>query len=102
MNFTERVAIERQRIRAASVQSASERHEFWVDTCREITEMHRASPQVVGMYQKFGCRFVVPTRQQVEHVLQALDSAMPQWDKQHPELFYQTLELNFPELIRHA
>jgi hypothetical protein len=36
----------------------------------------------------------------VKAVLDALDGAMPLWDKEHPELFYQTLEINFPELVR--
>jgi hypothetical protein len=36
----------------------------------------------------------------VQHILDALDSAAPFWDKEHPELFYQTLQLNFPELVR--
>jgi hypothetical protein len=82
--------------------AAPDRLDFWGDTCREITEMHKASERVLRLYQKFGCRFTVPSRQQVQSVLEALDSALPQWEKQHPELFYTTLELNFPELVRHA
>ena len=64
--------------------------------------MRATSREVIEFYRQFGCRFCEPTREQVEEVLQALDSAMPQWDTLHPELFYQTLELNFPELVRHG
>ncbi len=81
---------------------APQRQEFWTDTCREMTKMLHSSGSVIDLYRKFGCRFCEPTREQVLEVLSALDSAMPQWDVLHPELFYQTLELNFPELVRHA
>ncbi len=76
------------------------RLEFWVDTCREITQMQAASSQTIALYQKHGCRFLEPTHSQVQQVLQALDGALPEWEKEHSELFYQTLELNFPELVR--
>ncbi len=81
---------------------APDRQEFWVDTCREITQMHAGCWQTIDLYRKFGCRFCEPTREQVVEVLSALDAAMPKWDTLHPELFYQTLELNFPELVRHS
>jgi hypothetical protein len=77
-----------------------EREDFWADTCREMTQMQHASPATVEMYRKFGCRFCVPGRQQLQYVLGALDAAVPGWEKEHPELFYQTLELNYPELVR--
>jgi hypothetical protein len=77
------------------------RLEFWVDTCREMTQMKVGSRQVTELYRQFGCRFCAPTQSQVEEVLRALDSALPLWEKVHPELFYQTLELNYPELVRH-
>jgi hypothetical protein len=38
----------------------------------------------------------------VQEILDALDSAMPAWEREHPALFYQTLELNFPHLLRRA
>ncbi len=81
---------------------APERPEFWTNTCRELTQMHATSEKAIELYRKYGCRFCEPTRAQVEEVLKALDSAMPQWDSTHPELFYQTLELNFPELVRRS
>ena len=79
-----------------------DREEFWADTCRDVTQMHHATQAAVELYRKFGCRFCVPGHQQVQGVLSALDSAVPLWEKEHPELFFQTLELNYPELIRRA
>ena len=79
-----------------------EREEFWADTCREVTEMQHQTPHALELYRKFGCRFCPPGRQQIQDVLGALDTAVPGWERQHPELFYQTLELNYPELVRRA
>ncbi len=78
----------------------SHRRQFWMDTCREAPERRSASRQLLDLYGKHGCRFRAPTHHQVQHILDALDSAMPHWDRDHPDLFYQTLELNFPELAR--
>ena len=63
---------------------------------------HARSAPVLGLYMKYGCRFVPPTHDQVQEVLDALDAASPVWDLDNTQLFYQTLELNFPELVRHA
>jgi hypothetical protein len=76
------------------------RQQFWADTCREITQMRLASKYIHVLHQKYGCRFDAPSHKQVAHILRALDSAMPLWDRDHPDLFYRTLELNFPELRR--
>jgi hypothetical protein len=81
-------------------RAITERREFWRDTCCEVTQMHHASPQVTELYRKFGCRYDPPTQHQVQEILEALDPAMPSWDRDHPELFFQTLELNHPELLR--
>ena len=81
--------------------AVEKRREFWLDTCREMTEMRSAAPQAFELYQKHGCRFVVPTREEVQTVLDALDNAVSSWEQSYPELFYQTLELNFPELVKH-
>ena len=78
------------------------RVEFWADTCREVTDMRVGTKEVIELYRTYGCRFCAPTHGQVQNVLEALDAAMPQWEKEHRELFYQTLELNYPELVRHA
>ncbi len=85
---------------ATSVAGAADREEFWADTCREVTHMHVGSAQVRELYREFGCRFETPTHEQVQSVLSALDSAMPGWDKTYPRLFYETMQLNFPELLR--
>jgi hypothetical protein len=64
--------------------------------------MHSASVRALELYSHHGCRFCTPTQSEVQEVLAALDGAMPDWEREHPELFYQTLELNFPELVRHG
>lgn len=76
------------------------RQDFWMDTCREMTRMQLAWAEVKSLYQVHGCRFVLPNREQTQEVLDALDAALPTWDKDHPEMFYQTLELNYPQLIQ--
>ncbi len=78
----------------------SKRQMFWIDTCRDPTRMQAACGQVLEFYRKYGCRFEAPSNRQVQEVLSALDSAMPSWDRDHPEVFYQTLELNFHPLVR--
>src|SRR5262245_64734068 len=86
----------------SSVQATPKipREQFWTDTCREVTQMQHSSQKIIDLYSKYGCRFCTPSSQQVHHILNALDSAISSWETQHPELFYQTLELNFPELVR--
>ncbi len=76
------------------------RQEFWLDTCREVTQMRQPSNQVLELYKQHGCRFFPPKRLEAQEILDALDSAMPSWDIEHPAPFYQTLELNFPQLVR--
>jgi hypothetical protein len=113
--FRLRVLVENEKRAAAAVDhgrcqaqehelvlAAAKRQEFWVDTCREAQAMRSASMAVVDLYRRYGCRFSAPTCEQVQVILDALDSAMPVWDREHPELFYQTLELNFRELLRRS
>jgi hypothetical protein len=80
--------------------ATAKRQEFWVDTCREAQAMRSASKAVLDLYRRYGCRFMAPTGEQVQCILDALDSAMPLWDRDHPELFYETLQINFRELLR--
>lgn len=87
-------------VRADASTTTCSRREFWLDTCRDVREMRISSMQVFELYQRLGCRFFAPTPDQVQVVLEALDAAMPLWDRDHPELFYQALELNFPQLVR--
>ncbi len=77
------------------------RQEFWADTCCDVTEMHLRTRPVIDLYHKYGCLLYLPSRRQVQEILDALDSAMPLWDRDHPELFFETMSLNFPELLRH-
>jgi hypothetical protein len=91
-------ADESQRAFALAV---AKRQEWWIDTCRDPGKMQARSAQRIDLYMKHGCLFDTPTREQVREVLEALDSAMPSWEKEHPELFYQTVEMNFRELLRH-
>jgi hypothetical protein len=85
----------------AGVSAAMQaRQEFWIDTCLEPSHMKAASTATIGLYREFGCRFERPTHEQTQEILDALDTALPVWDRDHPELFYQTLELNFRELLR--
>jgi len=94
------VAPEAANVRADLVSSTAARVEFWLDTCREIREMQIASVQVYELHHDYGHRLFAPTREQVQEILDALDVAIPSWDKENPELFYKTLELNFPNLVR--
>jgi hypothetical protein len=78
----------------------TKRQVFWANTCRDPREMKSPSLQVFELYRNFGCRYFAPSTFQVQAILDALDAAMASWDRDHPELFYQALELNFPELRR--
>ncbi len=92
---------ESQSCRHALEAALAERLEFWADTCSDADKMHLVSTQVLTLYKKHGCRFAIPTAEQVQVILDTLDAALPMWDREHPELFYETLELNFPQLLRH-
>jgi hypothetical protein len=76
------------------------RQDFWTDTCRDPPQMLDCSVQALDLFMRYGCRFFVPSGEQVQEILTALDLIMPSWDRLQPELFYQTMELNFPELDR--
>jgi hypothetical protein len=102
MNYKDDAASEGKLGNSDVASTLIEREEFWADTCREIPQMQHATHEAVELYRQYGCRFCSPARQQVQYVLSALDSAVPRWDKEHPELFYQTLELNYPELVKRA
>ena len=100
MTYNDGVASEGKVVQPGQTAGLVEREVFWADTCREIPQMQHASQEAVELYRQYGCRFCTPGRQQIQYVLSALDSAVPRWEKDHPELFYQTLELNYPELLR--
>ena len=79
-------------------RAKKEREGFWLDTCKGTTLMANCTQLVHDLYRRKGCLFCVPVSRQAQDVLNALDGAHPSWDRDHPEIFYQTLELNFPEL----
>jgi hypothetical protein len=83
-------------------EAMRKRQDFWMDTCRDPMQMQSHASEVWDLYMKYGCRFVTPARPQVQEVLDALDSALLDWEKNHAELFFRTLELNFPGLLRHS
>jgi len=99
--LTRATMIEAEVARELLTTASASRQEFWLDTCREAGHMRLSSMEVLELYRTHGCRFCTPSMQQAREVLDALDTALPRWDHEHPELFYQTLELNFPELVRH-
>jgi hypothetical protein len=76
------------------------RQDFWMDTCRDPPQMQDCTIQVLDLFMRYGCRFVAPSGKQVQEILNALDLLMPLWDLQQPGLFYEIMELNFPELDR--
>jgi hypothetical protein len=89
-----------EKSKTALALAVKKRQEFWSDTCRNSGRVLAASLQVHDLYQKFGCRFDAPAHSEVQYILDALDAAAPLWDQDHPDLFYQTIELNFPHLLR--
>ncbi len=96
-----RLAVEAARQSNAQDLAAAiaRRQQFWMDTCREPSNMHSRSAQILELYMKHGCRFLTPTTEEAQEILDALDAAMLFWDRDYPQLFYQTLELNFPSLV---
>jgi hypothetical protein len=76
------------------------RQQFWMNTCREVMEMRAASRHVLELHRQHGWGFHVPAPKQVQRILDALDAALPGWERDHAALFFRTLELNFPELLR--
>src|SRR4029453_10895633 len=86
---------QREGVRERLESALHHRQRFWLDTCREVLEMQAASRQVLELHREHGCRFYVPAPRQVQYILDALDSALPGWDRDHPGLFHRTLELNF-------
>jgi len=79
-------------------EAVQRRQHFWMDACREPALMVHRSPQAIELYMQHGCLFVTPAPSQVQEILDALDASMQCWDRDYPQLFFQTLELNFPHL----
>jgi hypothetical protein len=75
-----------------------DRLNFWRSTFDE--NGYDAGNQTFDLYYSHGFRFKIPTQNQIESILEALDAASATWDRESPELFYEVLELNFPEQRR--
>jgi hypothetical protein len=52
----------------------------------------------LDLWESYAKHFDPPTPEQAQAILSGLDEASPNWDKEHPRLFFETLELNHPEL----
>ena len=76
------------------------RIDFWKDTFRDIADMADFCEQAGNLSAGFGFRFKIPTTKQIQSILDALDKAWAVWDRDKPTIFFETLELNFPELLR--
>jgi hypothetical protein len=93
---------ERGEIRDAKMylrDAQNERLCFWEDTIRE-PEDGSGNEQAVKLYFAQGYRFEMPSKKEIQAILDALDADSPTWDKDIPEYFFQTLEHNFPGLLR--
>jgi len=51
-------------------------------------------------YEGYGHCFKVPTLKQVSDILEALDKASPDWDKQEPQSFYANYKASFPDAVK--
>lgn len=96
------VSPEGANVRADMFARTTSRRRFWLDTCRDAREMQVGSLQVMEFHQNYGAGFFAPTEEQVQMLLDALDEMASTWDRDHPELFYEALKLNFPGLVRQA
>ena len=73
---------------------------FWMDAFKDVVDMEDFSEQAAKLSTKFGYPFKMPAKEQIQNILDALDKAWPVWDRDKPEIFFETLELNFPALLR--
>ena len=75
--------------------ATGQRLEFWAGTFNVVKA---EGGQGLEFHMSHGRLFEVPSEKQIQEILDALDAQMPEWDRDNPDLFYQTLELNHPEL----
>lgn len=81
-------------------EATKQRITFWKDTFREPAESTGEWEQSFELFEQYGHRFKVPSTKQITEILAALDEKAPTWDTEFPHVFYQTMELNFPQLLR--
>lgn len=85
----------------------SSRVKFWKATFKEDwvlgdeeADLIDFSDTIDRLYSEYGRYFKVPTNKQITEILEALDTALPDWDKNQPHSFYSTLKASFPEGVR--
>jgi hypothetical protein len=90
--------------KAALALALKKRLQFWRQRFRDFWagDAYADWIQATDLYSNYGRRFKLPTAEQITRVLSALDEKRPNWDRDYPQLFFETLELNYPELIRPA
>jgi hypothetical protein len=76
------------------------RLQFWKDTMRSPEKVEDFHVQANDLFESRGHHFKMPSKAQLEAMLEALDASSPTWDLEMPEYFFTTLEHNFPELKR--
>ena len=96
---------ERADIRDAKMYLKDTRNErlwFWQDTFRTPDQMEGSgtNEQAIRLYFAQGYRFEMPSEENTNVILDALDANSPTWDKDVPEYFFSTLENNFAELVK--
>lgn len=89
-----------ENLRAHLRSAIEERLTFWKDTFRDVADTEEYSLQGIELHLEFGHRFHIPTSDQVQTLINALDASSATWDKDDLSLFYKFLEQNFPELVR--
>jgi len=77
----------------------SDRIDFWRDTFRSQPEGLYLS-DAYTLFETYGCKFISPTKTEIRHILDVLDSKYPGWDLKDPKQFYATLEANFPQRVK--
>ena len=76
-----------------------ERLNFWKDTF-DLRERISENWQADDLHEQYGSHYKMPTAEQIQAILDALDKHSPTWDIDYPHAFYSTLQTNFPELVR--
>jgi hypothetical protein len=77
----------------------NERLDFW-QKALQPPDGGEVYQQPIKLYLGYGYRFKMPSSKHLQDILDALDAESATWDKDMPERFFQTLELNFPDLLR--
>jgi hypothetical protein len=75
--------------------ATGQRLEFWGGT---FNVAKAEDGQGLELHMSYGRLFEAPSEKQIQEIIDALDAQFPEWDRDNPELFYQTVELNHPEL----